>query len=151
MALPTGSVIPGAVAKVRANGVVIGYATGVNANVALSAVQVKVLGSMITQQIVHTGVDVSFSVDTFRLVNDSAMVQDLFPRGNTEAIAAFPYLDFEVIDATNGGSTLTRYMKAKPTSMALNMTRDGLMGQNLSFTACTYGDETPEQVEAAVQ
>lgn len=151
MALQTGQVIPGAVVRVRCNGATVAYATGFNANVNLAAVQVKVMGSMITQQIVHTGVDVSFSVDTFRLVNDSAMAQNLIPRGNTEAVANFPYLDFEVVDGTDGGSTLTRYLKSKPTSMVLNLTRDGVMGQNLTFTACTYGDETPETIEPAVQ
>lgn len=151
MALPTGSVIPGAVIRVRVNGVTVAYATGINANVSLSAVQVKVLGSMITQQIVHTGVDVAFSIDTFRLVNNSALAQNIVPRGNTEAIANFPYLDFEVYDSLASGGVLTRYLKSKPTSMVLNVTRDGLMGQNLSFTACTYGDETQETIEAAVQ
>lgn len=150
MALQTGMVIPGAIARVRCNGQLVAYATGVNANVALAAVQIKVMGSMITQQIVHTGLDVSFSVETFRLVNDSAMVQGLIPRGNTEAIANFPYLDFEVVDGTNGGTTLTRYLKSKPTSMTLNVTRDGVMGQNLTFTACTFGDETHEASEPTV-
>lgn len=149
MALQTNDVIVGAAAVVRANGVIVAYAAGVNANVALAAVQVKVLGSMITQQIVHTGIDVSFSVETFRLVNNSAMVQGLMPRGNTTAVQAFGYLDFEIVDNSNG-ATLTRYLKSKPTSCALNLTRDGLMGQNMSFTACTYGDETNETIEAAV-
>lgn len=151
MALPTGSVIPGAVIRVRANGVTVAYATGINGQVGLSAVQIKVLGSMLTQQIVHTGVDVAFSIDTFRLVNNSPIAQNLIPRSNTEAIANFPYLDFEVFDGTSSGGVFVRFLKSKPTSMGVNVTRDGVMGSNLSFTACAYGDETAETIEAAVQ
>ena len=150
MALQTGSVIQGAAAFVRANGQIVAYATGINSNVALSAQQIKVLGSMLSQQIVHTGVDVSFTVETFRLFNNSAMAQGIFPRGTTEDILNFSYLDWELVDRANG-TPIQKFLKSKPTQMQMQVAQGTVMGQNLTFAACTYGDETPQAIEAAVQ
>ena len=150
MALSNGSVIQGASAQVRANGILVAYATGINANITLSAQQIKVLGSMISQQVVHTGVDVSFSVETFRLYNDSALAASLFPRGNTQAILDFPYLDWELIDRSNG-APIQRFLKSKPTAMSIQVAQGSIMGQNMTFAACTYGDELAEQIEPAIQ
>lgn len=150
MALSTGTVIQGAAAVVRVNGVVVGSATGVNMTVAANAQQVKVLGSVLAQQIVHTGVDVSLTVDTFRLYNSSALAQGLFPRGNTAAVLNFPYSDWELCDRDTG-AVIQRALKCKPTQMAMQLAQGGLMGQNLTIAATTYGDETPEAIEAAVQ
>lgn len=150
MALSTGTVIQGAAAVVRVNGVVVGSATGVNMTVAATAQQVKVLGSVLAQQIVHTGVDVSLTVDMFRLYNNSALAQGLFPRGNTSAVLNFPYSDWELCDRDTG-AVIQRALKCKPTQMALQLAQGGLMGQNLTIAATTYGDETPEAIEAAVQ
>ncbi len=150
MALQTNDVIQGATAVVRMNGVIVAYATGISSDIAVNAVQVKVLGSVITQQIVHTGIDVSFSVETFRLFSNSALVQQLFPRGSTTDVLNFPYLDFEIVELASG-TPIARYLKAKPTRMSNPFSRDSVMGQNLTFVACTYSDETPLAIEAAVQ
>lgn len=150
MALTTGSVIQGAAALIRVNGVVVGSATGVNMSIAVAAQQVKVLGSMLAQQIVHTGVDVSLTVDSFRLYNNSALAQGLFPRGSTTAILAFPYSDWELVDRETGAVIQTA-LKCKPTQMTLQLAQGTIMGQNLTIAATTYGDETPQQIEPAVQ
>lgn len=150
MALQRNDVIQGASAVVRMNGVIVAYATGISSDISVNAVQVKVLGSVITQQIVHTGIDVSFTVETFRLAQNSAMVQGLFPRGSTDSVLNFPYLDFEIVEFANG-APIARYLKSKPTRMSNPFSRDSVMGQNLTFVACTYGDETPFQIEPAVQ
>lgn len=150
MALSTGTVIQGAAAVVRVNGVVVGSATGVNMTVANNHQQIKVMGSTLAQQIVAVSTDVSLTVDTFRLFNNSALAQGIFPRGNTQAILDFPYSDWELCDR-DSGAVIQRALKCKPTQMALQLAQGGIMGQNLTIAATTYGDETPQAIEAAVQ
>lgn len=147
MAQQQGTVISALSFKAYANGVQVGYGTGMRISTSWSNAQVKVLGRAPAREIVPVGLDVSVSIEMFFLFQQSPMTLGFAPRGNTSSIVNFDYIDFAGLHIDDD-SPIVQAIRCKPNTLEMGVNQGGIMGANMTFTATTYSDDNAIALES---
>ena len=144
--MATQQVYTGGRAKLKINGQLIGWASGVSWTEELTQEAVDVLDRMEPAEYAITGYRVTLNFRFFRIDGNSLSDLGLWPaQGRTSEelrtnLLNFPECVVEVEDS-HGGKLLKKFMRCKPQTQNVDVTPRGLIGKNATFTAIYASEE----------
>jgi hypothetical protein len=122
----------------RVNGTKVAFAQAMSYTVAHQHQPVDVLDQLDPVEYAETGYTVNFSVNQFRVANQSAMAIGLRPR--FQDILTQPELTAELVDRITG-ATLALLQRVKCTEESLNIAARDIGQVTLNFVAIRMDDE----------
>lgn len=129
-------------AQVWCKGKLVGWATDLNGNERRTNVPVNPLGTVYTQQLCTTLVQVTFSVGKVFIKEESLSDMGVFIQGSSDQIVVDPPLDFIVLDKLPGNKIgadakpVLEVRGARASGRAYSLQRGGIMTEGASYDAC---------------
>ena len=140
MPFVNGQTIPGANITILHDGVAVAMCQRATISLQLPTVQAREMGNALPVEIVNVGQSVMLTVDSLMIAGDSPFASGLIPRGETDAIINFPYLDFQFADRAQT-QTAWQVLRSKPTSLTVTVGDGMLMAQTATFQAIAMSDD----------
>ena len=127
----------GARCVVRVNGIRIAHMTDVNSNATIMTQAIETAGTPIDEGHVITGLKVEFSAGIVRQVDPAKLLETvgLIPRlDDPQALLNWPDAVIVMEDVVTG-KTLSKYNKAKPTSLGSSVPARGIARRDMRWVA----------------
>lgn len=133
-------VFSGARARLKIDGVVIGFAGGVSGSESIDYEPVDVLNLLEVKEFVPVAYRATLSAQMFRIIGRSLQQQGIMPNGNDMSILTSGDLTVAVEDKLTG-QTMALFEEVKCQEHSFDVTARGIVSENVNFVCIRVRQE----------